>query len=314
MSRRDYRKEYLRDHASPEAKRRRAARNLWNRRLKGKVPAGKEIDHKKPLRSGGGNGMSNIRYRSVSANRADNGHKKTAAFYEVLEEKRASADKKRKMTHVHPDAYNRSFRLGQSIGGGLTGASIGGVAGGLATGRPKDALIGAAFGGILGGGVGYSTYKTKSDDLVYRLTKKTKRSRVKPSLLTPIEDVDPQIKNAPSSDFYTDEELSKRAAIEYRGKTFPGYNKPIENRDGGQHKKIVLAKQGDKIKMIRFGHRGYGHNINPARKKNYLKRSAGIRDKSGRLTKDNKLSANYWSRRVLWPSRQKADGSSRRSK
>ena len=92
MSRRDYRKEYLRDHASTEAKRRRAARNLWNRRLKGKVPAGKEIDHKNPLRSGGGNGMSNIRYRSVSENRSDNGHQKTAMFYRVLEEKRAAIE------------------------------------------------------------------------------------------------------------------------------------------------------------------------------------------------------------------------------
>lgn len=36
------------------------------------------------------------------------------------------------------------------------------------------------------------------------------------------------------------------------------------------------------------------------RRKNYLARSAGIKDKKGRLTKDNPESANYHSRRVLW--------------
>ena len=89
--------------------------------------------------------------------------------------------------------------------------------------------------------------------------------------------------------------------VTYRGHTFAGYNKPKRNTGSSKHKKMVLAKQGDKVKLIRFGHKGYGHNINPKRKANYLKRSAGIRDKHGRLTKDNKLSANYWARKKLWP-------------
>ena len=36
------------------------------------------------------------------------------------------------------------------------------------------------------------------------------------------------------------------------------------------------------------------------RRKNYLTRSAGIKDKSGKLTKDNPMSPNYHSRRILW--------------
>ena len=95
--------------------------------------------------------------------------------------------------------------------------------------------------------------------------------------------------------------MKKLSSITYRGHTFDGYNRPKRNDGPGKHKKMVLAKQGDKIRLIRFGHKGYGHNINPKRKANYLKRSAGIRDKSGRLTKNNKLSANYWARRTLWP-------------
>lgn len=95
--------------------------------------------------------------------------------------------------------------------------------------------------------------------------------------------------------------LGKHAAVEYRGHTFPGYNQPITNRGGGKHKKMVLAKKGDRVKLIRYGHRDYGHNISPERKKNYLRRSAGIRNKSGELTMNDKFSANYWARRDLWP-------------
>jgi hypothetical protein len=74
---------------------------------------------------------------------------------------------------------------------------------------------------------------------------------------------------------------------------------------------MVLAKSGDSVKLIHFGHKGYEHNYSPEAKKNYLTRSAGITDKDGNLTKDNKLSANYWARRILWPA-GKADGSSKK--
>lgn len=75
---RDYKKEYREYHARPEQKKNRAARNLWNRRLKGRVPAGKEIDHRRPLASGGSNTRDNIRFRSVHANRGDKSHMKVA--------------------------------------------------------------------------------------------------------------------------------------------------------------------------------------------------------------------------------------------
>lgn len=34
---------------------------------------GQEVDHKTPIKNGGGNGMKNLRVRSASANRADGG-------------------------------------------------------------------------------------------------------------------------------------------------------------------------------------------------------------------------------------------------
>lgn len=89
-------------------------------------------------------------------------------------------------------------------------------------------------------------------------------------------------------------------SVEYRGREFPGYNKPVKS-DRPEKKMMVLAKKGSTVKLIHFGQKGYKHNYSAAAKKNYLARSAGIRKKDGSLTKSDKLSANYWARRVLWP-------------
>jgi len=105
--------------------------------------------------------------------------------------------------------------------------------------------------------------------------------------------------------------MYKEASVEYRGRTFPGYNKPMKS-DRPNKKKMVLAKKGDQVKLIHYGHTGYKHNYSKDAKKNYLTRSAGIRNKSGGLTKDDKFSANYWARRDLWPQGQKADGSDKK--
>lgn len=61
----------------PEQKRRRAMRNAARRRAEraGQVRKGdgKDVDHRRPLRSGGSNSTSNTRVRSRRANRSDNG-------------------------------------------------------------------------------------------------------------------------------------------------------------------------------------------------------------------------------------------------
>jgi hypothetical protein len=101
--------------------------------------------------------------------------------------------------------------------------------------------------------------------------------------------------------------LEKRAEVEYHGKTFPGYNKPIAS-DKKEKKMMVLAKKGDEVKLVHFGQKGYQHNYNPEAKQNYLTRSAGIRNKSGQLTKDDPFSPNYWARKVLWPKGETGHG------
>ena len=63
---------------------------------------------------------------------------------------------------------------------------------------------------------------------------------------------------------------------------------------------MVTIKIGKKIKTIHFGQKGYKHNYSKKARENYLKRSAGIRDGKGRLTKNNPASANFWARKILW--------------
>jgi hypothetical protein len=73
---RNYKSEYQNYHAQPEQIKKRGQRVKARRMLEkeGAVTKGdnKDVDHKKPLRSGGSTTRSNLRVRSVKANRSDN--------------------------------------------------------------------------------------------------------------------------------------------------------------------------------------------------------------------------------------------------
>jgi hypothetical protein len=70
---RDYGKEYREYHAKPEQKKNRAQRNAARSMLakEGVVKKGdgKDVDHKRPIKSGGGNSRGNLRATSVAFNR-----------------------------------------------------------------------------------------------------------------------------------------------------------------------------------------------------------------------------------------------------
>lgn len=85
-------------------------------------------------------------------------------------------------------------------------------------------------------------------------------------------------------------------------------SRPVpSNRKDKKMMVIVLNPKTNRKNTIHFGQKGYRHNYSRNARKRYLARSAGIKDKQGRLTKDNPLSANYWSRIFLWnaPKRRK---------
>jgi hypothetical protein len=89
--------------------------------------------------------------------------------------------------------------------------------------------------------------------------------------------------------------------VEKSGEKFAGYNKPKRTPNHPKKSHAVLAKEGDKIRLIRFGQQGVkGAGKNPktakdkARKKSYYARH----NAQGKPT--TKLSAKYWSHKVKW--------------
>ena len=78
--------------------------------------------------------------------------------------------------------------------------------------------------------------------------------------------------------------------------------KPFKSTKKGKKGSVYVMKNGAK-RLIHFGDstmKDFTQHKDPARRKNYLERSGGIKNKEGKLTKNDKNSANYWSRRINW--------------
>ena len=78
--------------------------------------------------------------------------------------------------------------------------------------------------------------------------------------------------------------------------------KPFKSKVKGKKGSVYVMKDGKK-RLIHFGDSSMTDKrkgASKAQQKSYLARSAGIRNKEGKLTKNDKNSANYWSRRVNW--------------
>lgn len=76
--------------------------------------------------------------------------------------------------------------------------------------------------------------------------------------------------------------------------------------DNPNYKRLVYVNNNNtgKIKKIYFGDPRYRNNYSEKAWRSYRARAEGIRDRQGRLTKNNKLSKNYWAIRILWPGRK----------
>ena len=66
---RNYRREYDEYHGKADQIKNRSKRNQARKKLGLKKGDGKEVDHKRPLSKGGGNGSDNLRVVSRSTNR-----------------------------------------------------------------------------------------------------------------------------------------------------------------------------------------------------------------------------------------------------
>tara|TARA_R110000823_G_scaffold191906_4_gene323547 strand:+ start:1279 stop:1569 length:291 start_codon:yes stop_codon:yes gene_type:complete len=94
---------------------------------------------------------------------------------------------------------------------------------------------------------------------------------------------------------------SLKVASEEWKKTKPLY-KPVKSRNPKKKGMVFVMKEGKK-RLIHFGDssmQDFTQHKNKERRKNYLTRSAGITNKQGVKTANNKNYSNYWSRVINW--------------
>jgi hypothetical protein len=80
-----------------------------------------------------------------------------------------------------------------------------------------------------------------------------------------------------------------------------GYNQPKKTPDHPTKSHVVVAKEGDQVKLVRFGQQGVvGAGKNPTTAKDKARKSSyyARHDAQGKPT--TKLSAKYWSHKVKW--------------
>ena len=88
-------------------------------------------------------------------------------------------------------------------------------------------------------------------------------------------------------------------SIEYRGERFSGYNKPKRTPKHPTKSHVVLAKEGSKIKMIRFGEQGAKTAGKKQDAKSKAKRKS-FKARHAKNIKKGKMSAAYWADKVKW--------------
>jgi len=78
--------------------------------------------------------------------------------------------------------------------------------------------------------------------------------------------------------------------------------RPVHSLVAGKKGSVYVLKDGKK-RLIHFGQAGAPDKKKGASKaqiKSYRARSGAIRNKEGKLTKNDRNSANYWSRKINW--------------
>ena len=86
-----------------------------------------------------------------------------------------------------------------------------------------------------------------------------------------------------------------------RGKeSFSGFNKPKRTPNHPTKSHAVLAKQGDKVKLIRFGQQGVsGAGKNPQTEKGKARRKSFLARHAKNIAR-GKMSAAFWAAKVKW--------------
>lgn len=89
--------------------------------------------------------------------------------------------------------------------------------------------------------------------------------------------------------------------IEKSGEKFAGYNKPKRTPSHPKKSHAVLAKEGSKVKLIRFGQQGVSGSPKKAGESEaYRKRRESFKARHSSNIKRGKMSAAYWADREKW--------------
>jgi len=78
------------------------------------------------------------------------------------------------------------------------------------------------------------------------------------------------------------------------GEKFSGYNKPKRTPKHPKKSHAVLAKDGDTVKLIRFGQQGVEGSPDGS------KRNKAFKARHAKNIKKGKMSAAYWADKVKW--------------
>ena len=88
--------------------------------------------------------------------------------------------------------------------------------------------------------------------------------------------------------------------ITYAGERFEGYNKPKRTPGHATKSHVVVAKEGDKIKTIRFGQQGVKGAGKAPKSAAEKARRKSFKARHGKNIAKGKTSAAYWANKVKW--------------
>ena len=80
-----------------------------------------------------------------------------------------------------------------------------------------------------------------------------------------------------------------------------GYNKPKRTPNHPKKSHAVLAKEGNQVKLIRFGEQGVsGSPKKEGESESYRKRRESFKARHAKNISRGKMSAAYWANKVKW--------------
>lgn len=95
--------------------------------------------------------------------------------------------------------------------------------------------------------------------------------------------------------------MNDRAKSTLKRLGLSGFNKPKKTPGHKTKSHVVMAKVGDKTKLIRFGQQGVsGSPKKKGESKSYSARRKSFKARHSKNIKKGKLSAAYWANKVKW--------------